>query len=70
VAIYNDDGGRFKRNYKYRASLADTSIYNTARVMAADIRAGILQNFDIIVATGREWFRTGDGFGNKREETR
>jgi len=52
VAIYNDDGGSLSGTTNIEQSLADTSIYNTARVMAADIRAGILQNFDIIVQPG------------------
>ena len=52
VAIYNDDGGSLSGTTNIELSLADTTIYKTTRVMAADIRAGILQNFDIIVQPG------------------
>ncbi|MHC1738135.1 MAG: BPL-N domain-containing protein [Ignavibacteriaceae bacterium] len=52
VAVYNDDGGSLTGTMRIEESLADTNVYRVTRVMAADIRAGILQNFDIIVQPG------------------
>ena len=52
VAIYDDAGGSTAGPINIELSLADTSFYVTTRVTADDIRAGILQNFDVLVQPG------------------
>jgi hypothetical protein len=65
VAIYNDDGVSSGGPPDIEHCLADTNLYTTQRVAGADIRAGILNNFDIIVHPGG----SGSGQATSLEES-
>ena len=63
VAIYDDEGtGPSKLNVS--ATLSDTTLFDVTWVMGADIRAGILQNFDVLIHPGG----SGSGQGGSLEE--
>ncbi|MBD3179314.1 MAG: T9SS type A sorting domain-containing protein [Candidatus Latescibacteria bacterium] len=51
VALYSDDGTGDSR-FDVEAALSDTTLFNVTHVLGADIRAGILQNFDIVIHPG------------------
>jgi hypothetical protein len=52
VAVYNDSGVGSGDAAKFEACLTDTTKYRCTEVLGADIRNGILNNFDIILFPG------------------
>ena len=52
VAIYNDDGVGTGDPAKFEACITDTNLYKYTEVSGADIRAGILNNFDMLLVPG------------------
>jgi hypothetical protein len=61
VAIYDDEGGGGVGPKNIELCLGDSMKYKTQRVKAADIRSGILRNFDVVVQPG--------GSGSKQAKT-
>ncbi len=51
VAVYADDGTGSSR-YSVIAAISDTTRFDVTEVLGADIRAGILQDFDVILHPG------------------
>lgn len=52
VAIYNDDGVGQYDPAAFEACLKDTNLYKYTEVSGADIRAGILNGFDVLLVPG------------------
>lgn len=52
VAVYNDSGVGSGDAAKFEACLTDTTKYRCTEVLGADIRNGILNNFDLILFPG------------------
>ncbi len=52
IAIFNDDGVGTGDPAKFEACIKDTNLYKYTEVSGADIRAGILNNFDMILVPG------------------
>jgi hypothetical protein len=52
IAIYNDAGVGSGDAGRFEACLTDTNKYKYTEVLGADIRAGILNNFDIVLFPG------------------
>ncbi len=65
VAIYDDVGGGGKGSANLERALTKEHGFATTRVKAADIRAGILDNFDVVIHPGG----SGGGQGRTLGET-
>jgi hypothetical protein len=52
VAIFNDDGVGTGDPAKFEACITDTNLYTYTEVSGTDIRAGILNNFDMLLVPG------------------
>lgn len=52
IAIFNDDGVGSGDPAKFEACITDANLYKYTEVSGAEIRAGILNNFDILLVPG------------------